>query len=58
LPDDQRDAIRIRYLEGKSIDETAAELGRTTAAVNGLVRRAKGALRSALECSSRWLSGK
>jgi RNA polymerase sigma-70 factor (ECF subfamily) len=58
LPSDQREAIRLRYLEGKSLDEAAAELGRTAAAVNGLVRRAKEALRRALDHSSRWLSRK
>jgi RNA polymerase sigma-70 factor (ECF subfamily) len=56
LPDDQRQAIRLRYLEGKSIEETAASLGRTAAAVNGLVRRAKESLRATLLGSSRWLS--
>jgi RNA polymerase sigma-70 factor (ECF subfamily) len=56
LPDDQRQAIRLRYLEGKSIEETAASLGRTAAAVNGLVRRAKDSLRTTLLDSSRWLS--
>jgi RNA polymerase sigma-70 factor, ECF subfamily len=56
LPDDQREAIRLRYLEGKSIEETAAEMGRTAAAVNGLVRRAKEGLRDSLEDSARWLS--
>ena len=54
LPEDQREAIRLRYLEGKSIEETAAKLGRTAAAVNGLVRRAKESLRSTLLDSSRW----
>jgi RNA polymerase sigma-70 factor (ECF subfamily) len=58
LPDDQRDAIRLRYLEGKSIAETAAALGRTEAAVNGLIRRAKESLRSALESASLWLTQK
>jgi RNA polymerase sigma-70 factor (ECF subfamily) len=56
LPDDQREAVRLRYLEGKSIDETAVEMGRTPAAVNGLVRRAKRALRESLHKSSLWLS--
>jgi RNA polymerase sigma-70 factor (ECF subfamily) len=58
LPDDQREAIRLRYLEGKSIEETSAEMGRSTAAVNGLVRRAKESLRDTLLDSSRWLSGR
>jgi RNA polymerase sigma-70 factor (ECF subfamily) len=56
LPEDQRQAIRLRYLEGKSVEETSAMLGRTAAAVNGLVRRAKEALRSTLLESSRWMS--
>jgi RNA polymerase sigma-70 factor (ECF subfamily) len=55
LPDDQREAVRRRYLDGKSIDETAAEMDRTPAAVNGLVRRAKQALRESLKASSEWL---
>ena len=58
LADEQRQAIRLRYLEGNSIEETAAAMGRTTAAVNGLVRRAKETLRGTLENSSRWLSKK
>jgi RNA polymerase sigma-70 factor (ECF subfamily) len=56
LPEDQRQAIRLRYLEGKSVEETATMLGRTAAAVNGLVRRAKEALRTTLLESSRWMS--
>jgi RNA polymerase sigma-70 factor (ECF subfamily) len=58
LPDDQREAVRLRYLEGKSIEETAGKMRRTTAAVNGLVRRAKEALREALDRSSLWLGRK
>jgi len=58
LPDDQREAVRLRYLEGRSAEETAGQMGRTTAAVNGLVRRAKEALRAALDRSSLWLSRK
>jgi RNA polymerase sigma-70 factor, ECF subfamily len=56
LPDDQREAVRLRYLEGKSIEQTAQEMARTTAAVNGLVRRAKESLRATLLDSSQWLS--
>jgi RNA polymerase sigma-70 factor (ECF subfamily) len=58
LPDDQREAIRLRYLAGKSIEDTAAEMGRTTAAVNGLVRRGKESLRNTLLDSSGWPSGR
>jgi RNA polymerase sigma-70 factor (ECF subfamily) len=56
LPDDQREAVRLRYLEGKSIEQTAEEMARTTAAVNGLVRRAKESLRVTLTDSSQWPS--
>jgi RNA polymerase sigma-70 factor (ECF subfamily) len=58
LPAEQREAIRLRYLKGKSIEDTAAQLGCTAAAVNGLVRRAKEGLRRALHNSSRWIRGK
>jgi RNA polymerase sigma-70 factor (ECF subfamily) len=56
LPTDQRQAVRLRFLEGKSIEETANKMQRTPAAVNGLIRRAKQALRSSLHRSSMWLS--
>ena len=39
LPDDQRAAIEIHHLKRCSLAETAAELGRTPAAVAGLIRR-------------------
>jgi RNA polymerase sigma-70 factor (ECF subfamily) len=58
LPADQREAIRLRYLGGRSIGETAAAMGRTAAAVRGLVHRAKKALREALGHSSLWFSRK
>jgi RNA polymerase sigma-70 factor (ECF subfamily) len=58
LPEDQRQAIRLRYLEGRSIEHSAEMMGRTTAAINGLVRRAKQSLRATLLESSRWLSPK
>ena len=58
LPDDQRDAIRMRFLDGLSLEETATRMQRTTNAVRGLVHRAKQALRDAMGRSSRWFSTK
>ena len=56
LPDDQRDAVRLRYLDGATVEQTAAAMDRTPDAVRGLVHRAKQALRNTLGHSSRWLS--
>lgn len=44
LTAEQRDAVRLRYLEGKSIEETAAELGKLGSAVKALTYRAVRAL--------------
>ena len=41
LPDDQREAIRLRFISGKSLEEVAATLGCTKAAVRGLIYRGK-----------------
>ncbi len=58
LPDDQREAIRLRYLSGRSLEETAAAMQRSPGAVRGLVQRAKQALRGAMVRSTLWLSKK
>jgi len=58
LPDDQRQAVRLHHLDGKSIEETAAAMGRTPGAVRGLLRRANQALRDALVRATLWLSMK
>lgn len=58
LPEDQREAIQSRFLEGKSLEETADAMGRSPAAVRGLIHRAKQGLRAALGRSSCWLSRK
>jgi RNA polymerase sigma factor (sigma-70 family) len=58
LPDDQREAIRLHYLDGASVKETAAAMERSPDAVRGLLHRAKQALRNTLGRSSRWLSKK
>jgi RNA polymerase sigma-70 factor (ECF subfamily) len=48
LPDDYRQAVELRLLEGRSLEETAAVLDRSPRAVQGLVDRAKKKLRAAL----------
>jgi RNA polymerase sigma-70 factor (ECF subfamily) len=58
LEPDQRDAIRLRLLEGKSLEEAASELGRTPDAVRGLVHRGKQKLRDALGRASQWISAR
>jgi RNA polymerase sigma-70 factor (ECF subfamily) len=58
LPRDQRAAIELRLLEGKSLEETAAELQRTPDAVRGLVHRGKEELKAALGRASQWFSRK
>ena len=45
LSDDQREAIRLRFLEGLSLAEIAARFGRSETAVAGLVKRGLQGLR-------------
>ena len=49
LPQDQRVAVAMRYLDGRSLAEIAKELGRTNSAVAGLLHRGLKALRSTLD---------
>jgi RNA polymerase sigma-70 factor, ECF subfamily len=58
LPDHQREAIQANILEGKSIENVAQEMGRTTGAVRGLIDRGKKKLAEAMGRSSRWLSSR
>lgn len=58
LPLEQREAIRLRYLEGKSLDETASAMQRTQNAIRGLLHRAKQSLKEMLGNSSQWYSKK
>jgi RNA polymerase sigma-70 factor (ECF subfamily) len=58
LPADQRLAVQLRCLDGRSLDEVAAALVRTPNAVRGLLHRAKQQLREVLGRSSLWLSNK
>jgi RNA polymerase sigma-70 factor (ECF subfamily) len=39
LPPDQREAVRLRYLEGRSLAEIAERMDRSTVAAAGLVKR-------------------
>jgi RNA polymerase sigma-70 factor (ECF subfamily) len=48
LPDDQREAIRLRHLEGRALSDIAQQLGRTPAATAGLIKRGMQTLRRRL----------
>ena len=48
LPPDYRDVIRLRHLEGKSIQEISALMQRSPGAIRGLLDRAKQELRTVI----------
>lgn len=48
LPEDQREAVRLRHLEGRSLAEIAQKLGRSLSAAAGLIKRGMQALRREL----------
>jgi RNA polymerase sigma-70 factor (ECF subfamily) len=48
LPDDQREAVRLRHLEGWGLADIAQHLGRSRAATAGLIKRGLQALRRQL----------
>ena len=58
LPDDQRAAVNLHHVNGKSIEDTAAELQRSPGAVRGLLQRARESLKTTLGNSSRWFDKK
>ena len=49
LPEAQREAVTLHYLQRRPYGDIAAHLGRTTAAVAGLIKRALKQLRIDLE---------
>ena len=49
LPDDQGEAVRLRHLEGWSLRDMAATLGRSEVAVAGLIKRGLVGLRTELD---------
>ena len=56
LPADWRRAIRMRFIEGQSQQEIARHMGRTEAAVNGLLFRGLQGLRDRLGDATRFFS--
>ena len=56
LPDDYRLAIRLRYVEGQSLEDVGKRVGRSEDAVRGLLHRAKRKLRDAMGRASAYLS--
>jgi RNA polymerase sigma-70 factor (ECF subfamily) len=48
LPEDQREAVHLRHLEGWSLADISRRLGRTSAATAGLIKRGMQALRKQL----------
>ena len=56
LPDDYRQAIRLRYVEGRTLAEVAKSVGRSEDATRGLLHRAKRKLRDAMGRASAYLS--
>ena len=56
LPEDQRKAIQLHCLEGRSLEETAELMEKTPGAIRALVHRGKGKLQEQLDRSAIWLS--
>jgi RNA polymerase sigma-70 factor (ECF subfamily) len=57
LPDEHREVIRRRYLDGETWEQIACDMGHTKEAVRGLCYRARQQLRAKLGGSSLYFSG-
>jgi RNA polymerase sigma factor (sigma-70 family) len=57
LPDDYRRAVQLVYIEGASVADAAAMMGRSDRAIHNLCYKAKDHLRGLLGSGSRFLSG-
>lgn len=58
LPKDQREVLRARYIDGQEVDQIAKRVGRTAAAVRGLIKRGEVKLAEAMGRSSQWLNSR
>ena len=56
LTDEQREVVRLRYLEGRPVAEIATRLGKTEMAVHSVCRRGLKALRESMVSISRYLT--
>ncbi|MCA9049647.1 MAG: sigma-70 family RNA polymerase sigma factor [Planctomycetaceae bacterium] len=52
LPDDQREAVRRRHLEGQTLSDIAEAMGRSNVAVAGLIKRGMATLRDCVRHDS------
>ena len=58
LPDAQREAVKMRFLEGSDLNEIAEQLDTSPNAVRGLLYRARCSLKDLMGRSSRWFRKK
>ena len=58
LPENQRDAINLYYLQEEQLDEIAEKLDTTKDALRGLIYRARQSIRSMMGSSSIWFTKK
>ena len=52
LPDDQREAVRLRHFEGMPLTDIATAMGRSKVAAAGLIKRGMAALRQSVQADS------
>ncbi|MCB1282567.1 MAG: sigma-70 family RNA polymerase sigma factor [Salinibacterium sp.] len=56
LPEDAALALRMRLIEGRSLEEIGERIGRSPDGARGLIQRARTELRERLDSPSRWIS--